>query len=142
MRNDDLTKLSIIVVPACWVVGTIVALILYFALGSSIHKAWTLSYILGLVTALLNFGLTLSSGRGFMSEVNKSDGAPVRRTVLGYLLRILIAGLIFAFVVHEEYYTDSPRFLVIPTLIGYLTEKVIFIIGSLILNYNKRKVNT
>lgn len=139
MKNDDLTKISIIVVPSCWVLGAIVALIMYFAAS----KEWMQSYILGLVTALLNLGLILSSGRGFISEVNRTDGAPVRRTIISYLIRIIIAGLVFAFIVHDEFYSKTPRFYVIPAVIGYITEKVVFIIGSLIINLNKKgKVNT
>ncbi len=136
MRDDDLTKISIIVVPACWVIGLIVAIIMYFAHS----KAWMLSYVLGLVTALLNFGLQLTAGRGFMSEVNKENGTPVRKTILGYLIRLVIAGLVFAFIIREQMTSDKPRFYVIPAVIGYLTEKVIFIIGSLIINLNTKKV--
>lgn len=136
MRDDDLTKISIIVVPSCWVVGLIVAIILYF----TVSKQWMLSYVLGLVTALLNFGLQLTSGRRFLSEVNKEGGTPVRRTILGYLIRIAIAGLVFAFIIRDQMTSDKPRFYVIPAVIGYLTEKAIFIIGSLIVNLNTRKV--
>lgn len=137
MRNDDLTKISIIVVPSCWVLGALIAIIMYFAAS----KEWCMSYVLGLVTALLNFGLTVSAGRGFMSEVNKTDGAPVRRTMLGFLIRLVIAGLVFVFIIHDQVTSDSPRFYVIPAIIGYLTEKVVFIIASLIINFKKGKVS-
>lgn len=140
MRNDDLTKISIIVMPICWLITLVVVLVLYFGADK---KVWALSYLLGMVTALMTLGLTMSTGRGFINEVNKADGAPVRRTVLGYLLRIIIAGLVFAFIVREQVTSDSPRFIIIPALIGYITEKVVFIIVSLIINLNKkRKVNS
>ena len=135
-----MTKLSIFVVPISWVVGAIVAVILYFALKKGMNVIWTKSYVLGLVTALLNFGLTISFGRGFIREVNRADGAPVRRSIIGYIVRLLIAGLVFAFVIYDQF-SSSARFNVIPTLIGYMTVKIVIIIVSLIIN-SKGKVST
>ncbi len=103
------------------------------------HKVWTLSFVLGLVTALLNLGLMVSWGHGFIREVNKADGAPVRRSILSYLVRLLIAGLIFAFIIYDQASSKTPRFNVIPALIGYLVVKVVFIIVSLVINLNKKE---
>lgn len=136
-----MTKLSIIVVPASWVVGAISAVIIYFCCSNGDNTIWLKSYILGLVTALLNFGLQISGGRGFIREVNKTDGVPVRRSILGYILRLIIAGLIFAYIIYDMY-SSSPRFHVIPALIGYITVKVVLIVVSLIINIRKGKVNT
>lgn len=139
MQNDEMTKLSIIVVPICWLIGAIVAVIFYFTIG----KVWMKSYVLGLVTALLNFGIQISFGHRFIREVNKKEnGAPIRNTVLGYIVRLLVAGVIFAFIVYEQE-LGSSRFKVIPALIGYGSEKVVLITVSLILNLNnKGKVST
>ncbi|MGM9971711.1 MAG: ATP synthase subunit I [Anaeroplasmataceae bacterium] len=141
MRNDEMTKLSIIVVPVSWVVGALIALIIYLSCSDADKTIWLKSYILGLVTALLNFGLQVSGGRGFIREVNRTDGAPVRRSILGYVLRLLIAGLIFGFIVYDMY-SDSPRFHIIPALIGYVTVKMVLIVVSLIINIRKGKVST
>ena len=141
MKNDEVTIISIIVVPTSWIIGALVALFIYLGCNDADKSIWTKSYVLGLVTALLNFGLQMSGGKGFIREVNRTDGAPVRRTIIGYMLRLLIAGLIFAFIVFNMN-SDSPRFHVIPALIGYVTVKVIFIIVSLIINIRKGKVST
>lgn len=141
MRNDEMTKLSIIVVPLSWVIGAIIAVIIYFGCSDADSMIWLKSYILGLVTALLNFGLQVSGGRGFIREVNRTDGAPVRKSIMGYVIRLLIAGLVFAYIVYDMN-SDSPRFTVIPALIGYMTLKVVLIVVSLIINIRKGKVNT
>lgn len=134
-KNDELTKLSIFVVPISWVVGAIVALLFYFLISSM----WMKSYILGLVTSLLNFGLQIQFGKGFIREVNKAEGTPVRKNLIGFFVRLLLAGVIFAYVVYDEF-SGAHRFDVIPTLIGYLTVKVVLIISSLII-FSKGKVS-
>ncbi len=139
VKNNKLNIISIITVPICWLLGLIVGLIFWFCLKDSIHKIWTTSFILGLVTALLNLGLMVSWGHGFIREVNKADGAPVRRSILSYLVRLLIAGLIFAFIIYDQASSKTPRFNVIPALIGYLVVKVVFIIVSLVINLNNKE---
>ncbi len=139
MKNNKLNIISIITVPICWLLGLVGGLIFWFCLKDSMHKVWTLSFILGLVTALLNLGLMVSWGHGFIREVNKADGAPVRRSILSYLVRLLIAGLIFAFIIYEQASSKTPRFNVIPALIGYLLVKVVFIIVSLVINLNNKE---
>ena len=133
-KDNKLNIIAIITVPICWVIGLIVGLILWFALKDSLHKVWTISFELGLITALLNLGLMVSWGHGFVSEVNRADGVPVRKSILSYAVRLLIAGLIFAYIVYDMESSDNPRFNVIPALIGYIVVKVVFITVSLIVN--------
>ncbi len=142
MKDNKLNIIAIVTVPICWTLGLIIGLIFWFALKDSMHKVWTLSFVLGLITALLNLGLMVSWGHGFVREVNRADGAPVRKSILSYTVRILIAGLIFAYIVYDMQ-QDAPRFNVIPALIGYILVKVVFITVSLIinLNNNQRKVD-
>lgn len=142
MKDNKLNIIAIITVPICWILGLIISLIFWFALKDSMHKIWTLSFVLGLITALLNLGLMVSWGHGFVREVNRADGAPVRKSILSYTVRILIAGLIFAYIVYDMQ-QKAPRFHVIPALIGYILVKMVFIMVSLIinLNNNQRKVD-
>lgn len=137
MNKDEMYKLSILVVPSSWVIGAIIALIIYFSCSQPDKLIWTKSYVLGLVTCLLTFGLSISGGRGFIKEVNKPDGAPVRRSILGYILRLLVAGSVFAYIVYNQN-SSNPKFNVIPALIGYITVKVVLIISSLILKSRKK----
>jgi hypothetical protein len=138
-KDNSLNIIAIITVPICWAIGLIIGLIFYFALKDSMHKVWTVSFVLGLITALLNLGLMVSWGHGFVREVNRADGAPVRRSILSYATRLLIAGLIFAYIVYEEATAETPRFNVIPALIGYVIVKMVFIIVSLVINLKKDK---
>jgi len=140
MKNDEMTKISIIVVPVSWAIGGLIILLMWLCCSNADRAIWAKSCLLGLVTALLNFGLQISFGKGFIREVNRRDGAPIRSSVLGYVVRLFLAGLVFAYIIYDSR-SSNPRFDVIPALIGYLVVKLVFIIVSLIINLKKKKVS-
>ncbi len=130
---DEIHKLGIIVVPITWLVGIITALVMYFVCSDAIKWIWTKSYILGLATSLMTFGLTLKGGKSFLREVSKPSGSgePVRKTILSYIFRLAVAAAVCVAVILNQQ-SNNPKFNIVPTIIGYLTLKVVLIIVTII----------
>ena len=133
---DEMSKFGIIVVPITWVVGAIVAIIL----GIWGPDRWWLSYLLGLMTALLNFGLMMKSNRRLAEKTkNQEEIKPKKIALTGYAVRIIVFVAIFAAVCYSQFKTENPRFFAIPMIIGYLTLKLVVIAYGII---KRGKVNS
>ena len=135
---DEFHKVGIIVIPISWMIGLLGALALYFCLNDDINSIWTTSYVLGILTGLMNFGLTFLGGKGFQKALTSPNSSPIKTTVLSYFLRLLVASGVFLAVVFNQL-GDSPRFNVIPTLIGFSVTKVVWLIVMVV---RKGKVTT
>ncbi len=133
---DEMSKFGIIVVPISWAIGAIVAIIL----GVWGPDRWWLSYLLGLMTALLNFGLMMKSNRRLAEKTkNQEEIKPKRMALTGYSVRIIVFVAIFATVCYSQFKTENPRFFAIPMIIGYLTLKLVIIAYGII---KRGKVNS
>lgn len=132
---DETHKLAAIVAPISWIIGLAGWLILFFALGKDIRSAWSMSYVLGILTALLNLGLMVKGSKHIKDKATDPYSHPVRINVIYYLFRILLFAAIFAMVIFDQfvYNADSPKFNVWATLIGYSIVKIILIIVYLVL---------
>lgn len=132
---DETHKLAAIVAPISWLVGLAGWLILFFSLNKDIRSAWSLSYVLGILTALLNLGLMVKGSKHVADKATDPYAHPVKINMLYYILRILLFSAIFAMVILDQfvYNADSPKFNVWATLIGYSIVKVILIIVYLVL---------
>ncbi len=132
---DETHKLAAIVAPISWIVGLVGWLILYFALDKSIRGAWSLSFVLGILTALLNLGLMVKGSKHIVDKACDPYAHPVKVNMIYYLLRILLFAAIFAMVIFDQfvYNIDSPKFNVWATLIGYSSVKIILIIVYLVM---------
>ncbi|UKI49092.1 MAG: ATP synthase subunit I [Clostridium sp.] len=97
---DEMSKFGIIVVPITWTVGAIVAIIL----GIWGPDRWWLSYLLGLMTALLNFGLMMKSNRRLAEKTkNQEEIKPKRIALTGYFVRIIVFVAIFTAVCYSQF---------------------------------------
>ncbi|MGL4949096.1 MAG: ATP synthase subunit I [Anaeroplasmataceae bacterium] len=124
----EVNKFGLLVIPASWLVGIIVSLILYFALNDAIAWIVTKSYILGLIASLANFSIFIKCGNGFLKEVEKKEnGSPVTKFMIGVIIRTIITLLIFAIVIFGHI-NETPTFNVYATLGGFLTVKAIMMI--------------
>lgn len=133
---DEMSKFGIIVVPITWAIGAIVAIIL----GIWGPDRWWLSYLLGLMTALLNFGLMMKSNRRLAEKTkNQEEIKPKRIALTGYFVRIIVFVAIFTAVCYSQFKTENPRFFAIPMIIGYLTLKLVVIAYGII---KRGKVNS
>lgn len=134
---NEMHKFGIVVVPLSWLIGGIATVIL--AIWGPDH--WWMSYLLGLFTALLNFGLMMKSNNRFAKKVKEdSELVKPRKMVLtGYGIRVLIVIAVFAAIAIDEFKSQDPRLFCIPAIIGYLTLKFIVIFYGLI---KRGKVNS
>lgn len=125
VEQNDMYKLSLILIPLTWVIGIITSLIFYFALHSDIRWVWVRSYIIGLASGLLCFGIMVRTNKYMPKDGN--DKTNFRKiTLLSYFMRFLLLAAIFAAIV----FTDGLD--PIPGLIGYGTLKVVLIVLLLI----------
>lgn len=138
---DETHKLAAIVAPICWLLTILGAIILFFTLNKDIRQAWTISYILGTQLGLINLGFMVKGARHMLNEVNTYDGKPVKANLMYLFFRILVFTAIFSMVIVDQFImnSDSPKFNVWSTLIGYVLVKVILITTMLIM---KGKVKT
>lgn len=130
---DEIHKIGLISISISWLLTIVIAISFYFGLNKPYNSIWTKSFILGMATSLMNFGLTFSGGKGFLDEIARpnNSGKPVKKTVLNYGLRLLVAGFIFAAIIFNQY-SNNPKLNIIPALIGYATFKVVLIIVTII----------
>ena len=132
---DETHKLAAIVAPISWICGLIGFLILFFALDKSIRSAWSLSYVLGVLTALLNLGLLVKGSKHIQKNASNPYNNSVKITVLYYIFRILIFAGIFSMVITDQFVfnPDTPKFNVWATLIGYSIVKIVLLTVVLIM---------
>lgn len=126
-------KISLIVVPATWVVAAIITIILW-----ATHYDW-MYYLIGVCTGLLNFGLMMKTNRKIirMSELYP-DTAKImakRQAWIGVLLRILVFTGVFLAIFFKEIYQNPNQedmWNLVIAFGGYATIKVVLIIVYLI----------
>lgn len=134
---NETQKISIIVTPICWAIGLIAGLILYFTISS----VWALSFVLGLLTALMNLSFTVRGSKKMLDEIEREElGRPVRRNMMYFAFRVILFILVFGVVINDQFVsnTSDPKFNVWATLIGYSVVKIVLILVSLI---KKGRVN-
>lgn len=138
---DETHKLAAIVAPISWIFGLIGWLILYFALDDSISSAWSLSYVLGIVTSLLNLGLMVKASKHISNPNSNPYAKPVRINILYYIARIILIIAIFTMVILDQlvFNVSNPKFNIWATLIGYLVVKIILIVVVLVLKGKVKK---
>lgn len=138
---DETHKLAAIVAPISWIFGLIGWLILYFALPKSINSAWALSYILGIVTALLNLGLMVKGSKHISKPNINPYAKPVRINILYYIARVVLFTVIFAMVILDQlvFNASNPKFNIWATLIGYSVVKIILLLVVLVLKGKVKK---
>ena len=125
-------KISIIVVPISWALALIGGLTLYFA----VSKAWSISFVLGVATALMNLGFTVKGGKQMLSEIERKElGKPLRRNMIYFIFRVLVFIAVFGVVINEQFIAnpENPGFNVYATLIGYVLVKLVLIVVSVIM---------
>lgn len=133
MMNDKKVVLNILVVPTCWVVGGITALIL------GLCKLDWMSYLIGLFTGLLSFGMMVKSSRRMarLAELEPGVGMAKAKSSSwkGASLRLLVVGAVFAALFFKEKFGNpdaNPMWVLIYALCGYMTVKVVLIAVYLI----------
>ncbi|MCM1130483.1 MAG: hypothetical protein NC310_02500 [Roseburia sp.] len=139
MKKQVNLKISLLVVPATWVVAAIVTIVLW-----ATHYDW-MYYLIGVCTGLLNFGLMIKMNRRIirMSELYP-DTAQVmarRQAWIGVLLRILVFAGVFLAIFFKEVFQNSDESRAWNLVIafgGYATVKVVLIVIYLIF---RRKVS-
>ena len=132
MEEKKLT-LNYLVVPGSWIVGGIVALILGLC-----GLDW-FSYLIGLFTGLLNFGLMLKSSRKFakLAELDPTVASIQARkySMGGVAVRLLVVAGVFTALFFKNVYgrTDEAGYwTLVIALGGYVTIKIILIAVYLI----------
>lgn len=129
---NDMQKFGAILVPIVWLVGIVIGIIIFFACSIDDRKVWLLSYVLGLVTALMNFGLMMKSNRKMVSNVINNEPKPVQKFMTAFGLRMLVFVAVFGAMTVNIATSDSPRFNLLPAFIGYMLLKVVMVILVLI----------
>ena len=92
---DETHKLAAIVAPISWICGLIGWLILFFTLNKSIRSAWSISYVIGIMTALLNLGLMVKGSKHIQKNALNPYNKSVKVNVLYYILRIILFTAIY-----------------------------------------------
>lgn len=132
---DETHKLAAIVAPISWICGLIGWLILFFTLNKSIRSAWSISYVIGIMTALLNLGLMVKGSKHIQKNALNPYNKSVKVNILYYILRIILFTAIFAMIITDQYIfnSEAPKFNVWATLIGYSLVKIILLTVVLVM---------
>lgn len=125
IKMDDMHKFGVIFVPIVWVVGALCAVIIYLSCKEADKSIWTLSYVLGLITALMNFGLLMKSNRRLVENAKNNI---THRNLPSFFVRTLVFVGVFAAIAFNQYQSVNPRFHLIPAFLGYMTLKAVLII--------------
>ena len=129
MENKKLA-INLFVVPGSWLVGGIVALIL------GLCKLDWMSYLIGLFTGLLNFGLMSKSSRKMarFAELQPDLGMAQAKSTAwkGASLRILVVCIVFAAIYFKEVNEENGMWALVIALAGYVTVKIVLVAVYLI----------
>lgn len=126
---DETHKLAAIVAPISWICALIGWLILFFALNKSCRSAWSSSYVIGIMTGLLNLGLMVKGSKHIQKNALNPYNSSVKVNVIYYILRVILFAAIFAMVITDQYIfnNEAPKFNVWATLIGYSIVKIVLL---------------
>lgn len=124
-------KVDYYIVPVSLLIGTIVTIVL-----AILHLGWYY-YLIGLFTSLLTHGMLIKQNyhlqRLALEEKEAVTYNPKKIAYKGYLLRLLVFGAVFFVVIYKlKDDLKGNAWLIITTLCGYLTLKVVLIFGYLL----------
>ena len=129
MINKPMEKIPFILYPINWVIGITVIIILYFCdPGEKGSTVWAFSYILGLATALLNFGIMIRAGRRFEQLAKKGIKPNVWAS---FGIRTLVFAGVFLTIFQDTQSVD-PRFNLIVAFCGYMQVRLVLIVYTII----------
>jgi len=124
-------KVDYYIVPASLLIGAIVTIILAIC-----HLGWNY-YLIGLFTSLLTHGMLIKQNYRLQKLALEDKEAitynPRKIAFSGYALRLLVFVAVFGVIIYK--FKDNLKnnaSLIITTLCGYLTLKIVLIFGYLI----------
>ncbi|MCR5786810.1 MAG: hypothetical protein K6G28_03845 [Acholeplasmatales bacterium] len=135
--------MGLFVSPITLVLGIILALIFNVAItkDNNMNQVWMLSMFLGTFLGLMNFGFQLRGSRPSYTDAYSGKNDLFKRSMIYFFLRIISFGAIFALVAMNQFTSESPRFNLIPTGIGYALHFLVLLVVFTILNFKGKKAD-